>query len=214
MGAVVEDSLEWSVAARALHHEAPSGDLAVVRAFPHGTLVAVIDGLGHGAEAAHAAKVAGAELESHAGDSPIALLRRCHTALRGTRGVVMSLASFNTRDDTMTWLGVGNVEAVLVRAQPSHYQIRENVMLRGGVVGHDLPPLQAFVVPVARGDCLSFATDGVRTEFITAVAPIGPPPARQATDLLSRYGKETDDALVLVARYIGQSHDRATSRHD
>lgn len=207
MGAVNEESVEWSVAARALQAEAPSGDLAVVHPFPHGTLVAVIDGLGHGAEAAHAAKLAAAELGRHAADSPIGLLRRCHKALRGTRGVVMSLASFNTRDDTMTWLGIGNVEAVLVRAQPSHYPLRENVMLRGGVVGHDLPPLQAFVVPVARGDCLTFATDGVRTEFITAVAASGPPPARQAPDLLSRYAKETDDALVLVARYLGQNHD-------
>ena len=214
MGAVSEASLEWSVASRSLHHEAPSGDLGVVHQFQDGVLVAVMDGLGHGADAAHAAKLAAVELERHAGESPIALLRRCHTVLRGTRGVVMSLASFNIRDDTMTWLGVGNVEAVLVRAQPSHYQPRESVMLRGGAVGHDLPPLQAVVVPVARGDCLTLATDGVRTEFITAVATNGPPPARQATDLLSRYAKETDDALVLVARYLGQNHDRATGRHD
>ncbi len=213
MGAVSEVPLEWSVAARTLSGEAQSGDLAVVRPFPGGVLAAVVDGLGHGEEAAHAAKLAAAELERHASESPIALLRRCHTALRGSRGVVMSIAAFNTQDDTMTWLGVGNVEAVLIRAQPSHYQARENVMLRGGVVGHDLPPLQAFVVPVARGDCLAFATDGVRTEFISAVVATGPPPARQATDLLSRYAKETDDALVLVARYSGQNHDRTTGRH-
>jgi hypothetical protein len=31
---------------------------------------------------------------------------------------------------------------------------------------------------------------------------------------LSRYTKDTDDSLVLVARYLGQNNDRAISRHD
>jgi hypothetical protein len=207
----VSEALEWSVSASPLGGEAASGDLAVVCPFPNGALVAVVDGLGHGAEAAHAARLAAAELQRHAAESVIALVRRCHSALRGTRGVVLSLASFNTRDDTLTWLGVGNVEGVLVRAQPVGAPFRENVLLRGGVVGHDLPPLQAFVVPVAADDCLVFATDGVRAEFITAVSTNGPP-ARQAGDLLSRYAKGTDDALVLVARYLGNEHDRATRR--
>ena len=208
----VSEALEWSVSASTLSGEAKSGDLALVRPFPRGVLVAVLDGLGHGEEAAHAARLAAVELERHAAESVIALVRRCHGALRGTRGVVLSLASFNTRDDTMTWLGVGNVEGVLVRAQPAGSPFRENVLLRGGVVGHDLPPLQAFVVPVTADDCLAFATDGLRSEFITAVSVNGPP-ARQAADLLSRYGKDTDDALVLVARYLGETHDRATRRH-
>ena len=202
-----EGSLEWSVAARTLDNGMYSGDHAVVKLFSGGVLAAVLDGLGHGQEAAHAAKLAAAELERHASEPPVALLRRCHTALRGTRGVVMSLASLDTRAHTLSWLGVGNVEAVLVRAQPARGPSREHVMLRGGVVGHDLPPLQVFTIPVAPGDCLTFATDGVRTDFITAVVAGGPPPARQATDLLSRYAKETDDALVLVARYTGQAHD-------
>lgn len=194
--------IEWSVRSRALKGERASGDHAVVKVFAGGALVGVIDGLGHGEEAAHAARLCVAELEAHASDSVIALVRRCHTALRGSRGVVMSLASLNAQDDTMTWLGVGNVEGVLVRGQHAGSLLRENVLLRGGVVGHDLPPLQAFVVPIARGDCLTFATDGMRAEFITAVSAKGQPD-RQATDLLARFDKGTDDALVLVARYLG-----------
>ena len=194
--------LEWSVRSHMLSGEKASGDHAVVKTFPGGALAAVIDGLGHGEEAAHAAQLCGAELEAHPSDSVIALVKRCHEALRGSRGVVISLASFNGRDDTMSWLGVGNVEGVLVRGQHAGSLLRENVLLRGGVVGHDLPPLQAFVVSVARGDCLTFATDGLRAEFITAVSAKGQPD-RQATDLLARYAKDTDDALVMVARYLG-----------
>lgn len=211
MGAVSLGPLEWSVSARPLRGQPASGDLAVVRPFDRGVLVGVVDGLGHGAEAAYAARLAVAELEQHAEESVLALVRRCHTALRGTRGVVMSLASLNAQDDTLTWLGVGNVEGVLVRARPDGGPLRENVLLRGGVVGHDLPPLQAAVVPVAEGDGLAFATDGIRAEFITAFSANGTP-ARQAADLMKRFTKETDDALVLVARYLGRHHDRANRR--
>lgn len=202
MDAVSAGHVEWGQAARAL--SGPSGDLAIVRPFDDGALVAVVDGLGHGAEAAEAARLAGEQLERYARESPIALLRRCHEALRGTRGAVMSLASFNTRDDTMTWVGVGNVEGVLSRAQPVQGATRETVLLRGGVVGYDLPPLQAFVVAVAPGDTLVFATDGVRPEFTGGLRP-SIPPARQAEELMARYGKVTDDALILVVRYLGTS---------
>lgn len=195
--------LDWSIATRPRRGETTSGDIAVVRPFRHGALVAVVDGLGHGEEAAHAARRAAAELEAHAPESVIALIRRCHAALRGTRGVVMSLASFNARDDTMTWLGVGNVEGILVRAGSGPESPRETVLLRGGVVGYDLPPLQASVITVGVGDALGFATDGVRGEFTANFSANGSP-ARQAEDLLSRYAKESDDALVLVARYLGR----------
>ena len=78
-----------------------------------GILIAAVDGTGHGAEAAAAAKIAAATLEAHAWESPIALLLRCHDELKGTRGAVMTLAFIHLRDRTLTWLGVGNVEAVL-----------------------------------------------------------------------------------------------------
>src|SRR3989442_14621880 len=108
--------VEWGVATQALEGEAVSGDLHVVKPFPNGILVGVVDGLGHGDEATLAAQLAVSTLESYCHESVISLVKRCHGALAKTRGVVMSLASFNTTEGTMTWLGVGNVEGLLVRA--------------------------------------------------------------------------------------------------
>src|SRR6185503_9291337 len=133
----MQPAIEWGEAARALSE--PSGDLAVVHPFEHGVLVAVVDGVGHGPEAANAAQLAAEQLAAHPEESVIALLRRTHARLKGTRGVVMSIASFNTRDDTMTWIGVGNVEGILLRAEPAGGSPRESILLRGGVVGYDLP---------------------------------------------------------------------------
>jgi len=52
------EPVEWSVATRCRRGEATSGDLAVVTLLPEGALVAGIDGLGHGSEAARAARKA------------------------------------------------------------------------------------------------------------------------------------------------------------
>src|SRR2546428_301597 len=77
--------IEWGVATLALPGEAQSGDRHLVKQVGTSVLVAVVDGLGHGAEAATAAQAAVAALERHATDSPVPLIERCHRALKGRR---------------------------------------------------------------------------------------------------------------------------------
>jgi hypothetical protein len=194
--------VDWAVATLALEGETESGDLHVVIPFEGGALVAAIDGLGHGPEAALAARHAGDALERHA-DRPVnELLERCHESMRGTRGAVITLASFDIRDATMSWVGVGNIEGTLLRADPGEGRPRESVMLVGGVPGHQLPSLRPTELSVSRGDTLVLATDGVRGGYIDLV-DLRDPPQVLADKLLAEYGKSTDDALVLVARYVG-----------
>src|SRR5256884_7299426 len=102
--------IEWAVATLALPGEAESGDRHLVKPVGTGVLVAVVDGLGHGAEAAAAAQAAVAALERHATESPVPLIERCHRGLPGTRGVVINVAVLGRTARSMTWLGVGNVE--------------------------------------------------------------------------------------------------------
>jgi negative regulator of sigma-B (phosphoserine phosphatase) len=189
--------IEWSAALRSLREE--SGDQYLVRPICDGVLVAVVDGLGHGPEAAMAARMAIAVLDTHA-DEPVApLLRRCHERLRPTRGAVLSLASFSARA-TMTWIGVGNVDGILLRAGQGGNP--ERLLSRGGLVGHRLPLLESATVSVMQGDTLIFTTDGIRGDF--AEGPEWgylPPPS--AERILAEHGKATDDALVVVARYVG-----------
>lgn len=189
--------LEWGVAARALDGQLETGDKHIVAAIPHGMLVAVVDALGHGKDAAAAAELAIATLREHAEESAIALLRRCDTVLRRTRGVVMSLAAFNAQAATLTWCGVGNVEGVLWTAGA-----RQSIVLRGGVVGYRLPPLNATVLSVRPGDTLILATDGVRSGFAEAVTPTASP-QDLADRILTGFARGSDDALVLVARFVG-----------
>ena len=190
--------LEWGVAAQALPGQATCGDRHVMQVFPNGALVAVIDGLGHGEEAATAAEIAVATLLGHAHESVIALLNRCHEQLRASRGVVMSMASFNAVEGTLTWSGVGNVEGMLRRAGTNVSD--ESLLLRGGIVGIQLPPLSASIIPVMPGDTLIFVTDGITPDFADKLN-FRDPPQELADRILAQHGKGTDDALVLIARY-------------
>src|SRR5205085_118318 len=74
--------LEWGAASLALGDEGDarfeSGDLHVVVPSADGALVAVIDGLGHGPEAAVAAREAARLLAEDARGSVAELIRRCH----------------------------------------------------------------------------------------------------------------------------------------
>ena len=194
---------EYAVAGRGLAGERHSGDAALVCPIDNGLLVAVIDGLGHGDEAAVAAKVAISTLRQHAGQPVATLLKHCHEALRPTRGVAMALAVLEISSQSMVWSGVGNVEGVLIAAGHRRPRYRQYLTSRGGVVGYHLPGVRVSVVPIAPGDLLILATDGIDDGFALDDFPNGAP-RRMARSILDSHGKATDDALVLVLRWLGR----------
>jgi negative regulator of sigma-B (phosphoserine phosphatase) len=196
--------LDWGVASLPLNGQSESGDRSVVQFFPGGVLLGVIDGLGHGNEAALAASAAESILRAQPQEPVISLVRQCHENLHSTRGVVMSVVSFDILHGLMTWLGVGNVRGVLRRSGSSSNPPQEELLLRAGVIGGQipLPPLQAAVLPVFQGDTLFLASDGIRGEFALEQAP-SEMSQRTAQVILSRFANGNDDALVLVARIGG-----------
>ena len=194
--------VEWAVRGRPIPGESESGDLHVVVDYGDGVLLGVIDGLGHGREAAVAARVAAQAITREAARPLLDIVKACHEALRGTRGAVLSLASIDASHDQLCWTGVGNVEAVLTRGDPAHQPRHERILLRSGVVGYQLPPLRATNLSIHRDDMLLLASDGIRHGFSEE-------PSTQlscadyAGYLLRAYSKQTDDMMVLVARYHG-----------
>lgn len=190
--------VHYGIAARPMSGYGCSGDEAVALATGDGALLAVIDGLGHGPDAAEAANVAAAALRAHSEKSATALLQRCHQALRRTRGAAISLAKVASAG-AIDWVAVGNVQGTLVRAAPAG---STRLIARGGVVGLRLPRMHPTTARLGRGDFLVVFTDGI------ADAPIGnlpraASPQRNAQQLLDRRATGTDDALVLVAAYVG-----------
>jgi len=199
--------IQWAVAARPFPGQTVSGDLHVVRPFPDGVLVVVIDGLGHGYSAAVAAKTASAALEGRAHEPPKSLLQRCHEESKKTRGVVMSIASFNAPNGTMKWIGVGNVDGMLLRSGENGRTTGsrdEGLITRGGVVGYQIPTLRETEISVNRGDTLILGTDGMSGGFMEHLT-LSDPPQQIADRILEQHAKTTDDALVMVVRYLGEA---------
>lgn len=198
-----ELAMESGVAALTLPGEQEAGDRHLIATYPGGALLAAIDGLGHGQEAALAAQRAVEVLRQHCQESLIALVRLCHERLQGTRGVVMSLAAFDARDRTLTWLAIGNVTGVLLHRHTAVFPAQDTLTLRAGVVGFQLPQLIAESLAIEPGATLILATDGVRSGFTSGWLASGMLPAEKlANHILSQHASRNDDALVMVARFL------------
>lgn len=194
--------LERGVAGAAIEGEERSGDLAVFAGYAGGALVAVLDGLGHGDPAAHASDIAADVIRRHRSAPAAELLQRCHAALHKTRGVVMTMAWFDLARLELSWAGVGNVEARLVRGAAAYGDRHDSALVLGGVVGYNLPTVRPHTMPLLPGDAVAFATDGIEADYSVSLVP-GVPAQRLAERILERHGKGTDDALAVVVRYVG-----------
>jgi serine/threonine protein phosphatase PrpC len=182
--------------------ENESGDRCVYWQAEQRALVAVIDGVGHGREAAEAAAVAAEVLERNR-DKPLDwLLELCHEKLVATRGAAITLTLFDGRDGTLRWVGAGNVAAMLLHTEPSGTTRKRELLVRGGVAGVNLPSTEVSSTELARGDLVVLATDGLRPAFMDRVDRFARPQPL-AERLLAEYGTKRDDALVVVARLVG-----------
>ena len=197
----VSGPIEWAVAGQPLAGENESGDGWVVADTAGATLIGVIDGLGHGHLAAVAAGQAAAVLLENPAEPLNALFVLCHQALSSTRGAAITLGVIDHAQATLEWLGVGNVTGSLVRVSPAGPTVRSSVMLRGGVIGHQLSGvLRPEKTSIQPGDVVLLGTDGLRSGFDDR-PDLSQSVAALAQGILANCTKGIDDALVLVARY-------------
>lgn len=194
---------DWAYAARTAPGQVESGDRHLVQAVDDGVLIAAIDGLGHGPEAARASAEAATALSASTADAPLPrMMGECHAALEKTRGATVSLARFDATKPRLNWLAVGNIHGQIVRRTPAHSRRDESLLLLPGMVGEQLPRLRESELPMARGDMLVLMTDGVDPQAAERL-DTRRPPCETAQAVLEQGVNSRDDALVVVARYMG-----------
>lgn len=198
-----QPALEWGVSTRCRRGETLSGDLAIVELLADGALIAAVDGLGHGSEAARAARTAERVVRESPNGDLVALCERCHRAMSETRGAAISLAFVSGSDSTIAWLGVGNVEGRVLSGDPSTRSPKGSLALYSGVPGHQLPYMQIATLDLTPGDVLILATDGIAAGFADSLDVSGSAQAIAAR-IMARHRKVTDDALVVAVRYLGR----------
>jgi serine phosphatase RsbU (regulator of sigma subunit) len=189
---------QWRAAFRPLPGQQELGDACWIREGEGFLDLAVIDGLGHGGEAAAASRAALACLQRQAelaGQSGLSLpeaLQACHGAMRGTRGAALSMASLDLKGARMQWLGVGNVEGLLLSGER-----RGRLLSKSGIVGFNLPHPHLSGLPLESGDILFFCSDGIDSAFADKLdRRLGP--LDLAGQILRDCAKDNDDALALV----------------
>ena len=186
-------SITIAVASRPHPTETVNGDTWAIDWHDGACRIAVVDGLGHGPQAAAAALAARQALAAHPDLLPAAALVLLHTALRGTRGAAISIAHVDLATGSLTYAGVGNVEARLWQAGKA-----QRLLAFRGIVGSTLPTVRPVTCPLAAPWLLALHTDGVSARFeLEATAPAALQAA--ADDLLARWGRATDDATIVLA---------------
>jgi anti-sigma regulatory factor (Ser/Thr protein kinase) len=177
--------------------ETESGDAWLVARQQHAIALMVVDGLGHGPEAAKAARAAVDAVALQPGMRPAAQIEVCHAALRPTRGAAQALALLDLPARQLYFAGVGNIGACVIDGDT-----RRQMMSHNGIVGHNMRKVQEFALPCPPGALVILASDGIGTQWDLAQYPglAACDPAIVAAVLLRDFARGRDDACVLVQR--------------
>ena len=182
-----------------------SGDLAVVSPVATARWWPAIDGLGHGSEAARAARRPPRSCARPRQEISSVWSSAATTRSGAHAGRRSAWRSFPPQSK-MTWLGVGNVEGRVLSGDPSATRPKGSLALERGVPGHELPPLRTATLAVRPGDVLVLATDGIEAAFADSLDISGSPQAISER-ILAAHWKHPDDALVVAVRYLGCGHE-------
>lgn len=184
----------WS---RPRPREEVNGDAYFIKEHGAQTLYVVVDGLGHGHGAHAASAVALTSLEQWAGEPLEEVFWAAHAALRATRGAVMGACVVDRERDDFYYAGVGNVEARVFNAPEQVRPIPNN-----GTLGMRLASVRVWKHKWAAGATLVMASDGLSARWDINSYPgiLNRSPQLLAGLLMRDYGRDSDDATVLVVR--------------
>jgi hypothetical protein len=178
-------------------NEEKNGDAYFVHRRVGQTLIAVVDGLGHG-PGAHAASQVALEILANWQGEPLAdVFHAAHAALRPTRGAVMGACIIDPARGLFSYAGVGNVEVRIFNAPEPVRPIPNN-----GTLGARLDKVRVWSQAWAEGASIVLASDGVSASWDINDYPglLQKSPQMLAGILMRDYGRDSDDATVLVAR--------------
>ena len=177
--------------------ETACGDAWDVELNVESCMFSVIDGLGHGMDAAAAAREAVFVLADLRQRSVEELLDLAHAALRPTRGAAIALAEVHPASRLIRYGGIGNI----VGATATTTDLKRMVSL-DGTVGHERREVRTFDYPLGPEQLLIMHSDGMRSQWRLDRYPglLLRDPFLIAGVLYRDYGKGSDDVTVLVAR--------------
>jgi anti-sigma regulatory factor (Ser/Thr protein kinase) len=195
-----EDRMEVGGVRVAAPGETQCGDDWTLSRDERGLTLLVVDGLGHGPEAAKASFAGVGAFRP--GMPPDAILSDVHLALQSTRGAAGSCAVVDLEAQSVSFAGVGNVAGAIVTVSGTRNLVTQNGTLGAphGAGGR----IRSFDYPWIGGACLVMWTDGLTTHTNPQGYPglIARHPCLVAAVLYRDFVRGRDDATVVVAKEI------------
>lgn len=172
------------------------GDANMIRRWDDQLFIAVIDGLGHGEEAAKASATAKRYLGEVFSEDLAEVMLGLDEHLTKTRGAVVGLARVDQAEKKFTFCGVGNIEIKVVSDPPIHPVSTE------GVVGMNRIRLKKFEYRYVGLSSFALYSDGISSNFeLPASNRPSWEPQKLAEEILLKYWNRVDDATVVVVTW-------------
>jgi len=177
--------------------EEVAGDAWLLREAKGRLVVLLVDGLGHGPDAAAAAATARKFVWDHWDDEPAELVEGMHQALKSTRGAAAAVVALKPATHVGAYCGVGNIACSVHAAGASRSLVSHN-----GTLGYNMRKIQEFPFPFPAGALLIAHSDGIGTRWDLGAYPglESRSPALIAAALYRDHERGRDDATVAVLR--------------
>ena len=159
--------------------------------------IMVVDGLGHGPNAARAARAATEAFAAQPSAPPGALMKICHAALAATRGAAGAAARVAPAKNHGSFAGVGNIAC---RVETSGE--RRQLVSHSGTLGHVMRRVQEFEFVFPAGALLILHSDGLTTRWSCEDYPglLAKHAGLIAGVLYRDHNRGTDDVTVVVLK--------------
>lgn len=187
----------WGAIGIPLRGETANGDAHCIRRHGDGWTALVVDGLGHGPQAAQASEAAVRVFRNYEHEPPASILAAVHAGLGHTRGAAASVARYEPGRGTLVFAGIGNVAGAVI----TDGVIKRLVSLPGtaGIVARRI---QEFEQPFTPRSLLVMCSDGIGTNWSLDPYPglVEAHPSLIAGVIYRDFARARDDATVVVVR--------------
>lgn len=173
------------------------GDAWAIKPDASGASLLLADGLGHGPDAAEAAREAVRIFQKRAAEGPASILRFVHDALRSTRGAAVAIADIDCDNEAVTFAGVGNIMGAVLA-----HEGRRNMVSHNGTLGHAARTVSEFTYPWTSTALVVLTSDGLLSHWSLDGYPgLASRDASLIAAVLYRdFTRGRDDATVVVAK--------------
>jgi len=158
----------------------------------------VVDGLGHGPQAAAAAAQATRVFHAaRANATPEDILSQAHGELKATRGAVMAVAAIRPAEGRIDFAGIGNIAAAVICREGT-----KRLTSMDGTVGYSIRQIRGQSQPWTPECTLIMNSDGLLSRWNLTEHPglLSRHPSLVAAVLHRDFGRQNDDTTVVVAK--------------